>query len=471
MTGTDLVVVLPGIMGSVLTRRGRDVWAPSRGALVAAVRTFGGSVDDLRLPAGIGDEHPADGITATALMPDLHAIPGIWTPVKGYTDLLAHLRGLGYNEGTAADPGNLLPVPYDWRLSNRYNGRRLKTIVEPAHDRWRSRGGRYAHARIVFVCHSMGGLVARWYIEREGGAERTRKLVTLGTPYRGAAKALVQLVNGVPSKVGRLGPDLTRLARSFPSMYQLLPEYACITAGRDLVRTTAVDLPDLPTAMVTDAMAFHTALRDAEAARASDVAASTHAIVGTKQATLTTVTLTSTGDAVGGGPAQGHDSYGPDNLFGDGTVPLTGAVRSGVPLTSPVLRRIADKHGNLQRNQAAFDEIEGILTGEDVVVLAPGDVEPSVTVAELLLPDEPLDVEVRLPENHGLRVALLDERGHEVDVRSPRPAGGVARARFTDLPPGAYTVQVGGLAPGSPVAEVSSDVIVWDPLPEPTNSV
>ena len=42
----------------------------------------------------------------------------------------------------------------------------------------------------------MGGLIARWYIEQCGGAEITSKLITLGTPYRGAARALDQLVNG-----------------------------------------------------------------------------------------------------------------------------------------------------------------------------------------------------------------------------------------------------------------------------------
>ena len=54
-----------------------------------------------------------------------------------------------------------------------YNGRRLKALVEPALERWRGRGGRYADARVIFICHSMGGLVARWYIQREGGAEVT----------------------------------------------------------------------------------------------------------------------------------------------------------------------------------------------------------------------------------------------------------------------------------------------------------
>ena len=94
------------------------------------------------------------------------------------TVLLDRLRSLGYRESARTRPraGNLLPVAYDWRLSCRYNARRLGTIIEPALQRWRDQGGQYADAQVVFVCHSMGGLIARWYIEQCGGAEITRKL-------------------------------------------------------------------------------------------------------------------------------------------------------------------------------------------------------------------------------------------------------------------------------------------------------
>ena len=158
-------------------------------------------------------------------------------------------------------------MAYDWRLSCRYNARRLGTIIEPALQRWRDQGGPYADAQVVFVCHSMGGLIARWYIEQCGGAEITRKLITLGTPYRGAARALGQLVNGAHPGLGPLRIDLTGFARSMPSLHQLLPEYACLQHGDDLAKTTAIALPELDSAMVADAMRFHTDLRDAEAGR------------------------------------------------------------------------------------------------------------------------------------------------------------------------------------------------------------
>ena len=135
----DLVVVLPGILGSTLRQDDRLVWAPSAGSALRAIKTFGGSVKRLQLPSGIGDNHPGDGVEPAGVMPDLQVLPGIWTPVKGYGRLLARLRSLGYHEpGTdpGSPPGNLLPVAYDWRLSCRYNGSRLASIIGPALERW-----------------------------------------------------------------------------------------------------------------------------------------------------------------------------------------------------------------------------------------------------------------------------------------------------------------------------------------------
>src|SRR5690348_5579397 len=95
---TDLVVVLPGILGSTLRQHGHLVWAPSAGSALRAITTLGGSLRRLELPPGIGDQHPGDGVEPAGLMPDLHVLPGIWTPVKGYDVLIGRLRSLGYRE-------------------------------------------------------------------------------------------------------------------------------------------------------------------------------------------------------------------------------------------------------------------------------------------------------------------------------------------------------------------------------------
>lgn len=63
--------------------------------------------------------------------------------------------------------------------------------------------------RIDLVAHSLGGLVARVYLQELGGARRVDRCVTLGTPHRGTYNAY-----WLTSQVGReLRPDSALLAR------------------------------------------------------------------------------------------------------------------------------------------------------------------------------------------------------------------------------------------------------------------
>lgn len=327
----------------------------------------------------------------------------------------------------------------------------------PSHLRGEEPGGHYVDAQVTFVCHSMGGLVARWHIEHCGGAEYTRRLITLGTPYRGAAKALEQLVNGVHTGIGPFAIDLTQFARSLPSMHQLLPEYACITNGDDLVKTTNIDLPELKGKKVADGMLFHTQLARAEARR-PDSLTHTHAIVGIHQPTPTTASLTR-------GRVTLHETYQTENLFGDATVPIVAACRSDVPMDSNMLRRVPDRHGNLQRNQAALDELEGILTARRIVVRASNAVDLRVEAPDTVLAGEDLAVNVSTVDasRHAIRVTVTNEAGRYVDGRLLKPGAGTSTATIDGLSPGAYTIDITGIDDASPIGPVSSDVLVWDP--------
>ena len=350
-------------MGSTLVKNGDLVWGPSAGAVLKAIGTFGRSLRAMTLPADIGDNGPRDGVEPKALMPDLHVLPGIWSANIGYGKLLDWLSTrFELVEASPDDPSrmpNLLPVPYDWRLSNRFNARRLKTIVEPALERWQSQGGPFADARIIFICHSMGGLVARWYIEKENGARFTRKLLTMGTPYRGALSALDQLVNGVRVGIGPLKLDVTSFARSLPSIHQLLPEYACIESSGGLLKTTETTLPNVDAALVSDAMAFHDDINRAAAANTTDPY-DIHPVVGFRQPTVTTAAIVD--DSV-----KAIETINGNDEAGDATVPRLAATPNSLRPNSPVIRWIPDQHGSLQSNQALLDEIEGVLTSQPVI--------------------------------------------------------------------------------------------------------
>jgi pimeloyl-ACP methyl ester carboxylesterase len=457
----DFVVFLPGIMGSTLSRDGALVWGPSAGAALRAVRTFGGSIKQLRLPDGVGDEHPGDRVEPVGVMPDLHVLPGLWTVQLGYERMLGWLEpAFGLVRVTAGGPpGNFLPVPYDWRLSNRFNGRRLKTLIEPTLERWRGQGGGYADARVVFICHSMGGLVARWYIQREGGAEVTAKLITLGTPHRGALNSLEQLVNGVRKGSGPFRVNLTGFARSLPAAYQLLPEYACLESGEDLVKTTELAVPELSTAMAADAMRFHNQLDD-PANPSWEAGFDLHPVQGQKQQTFTTARL-SGGRVIPSPTIEGRDEGG------DATVPALSAMPKAVRSRSPILRHSTERHGTLQANRSIFDEIEGVLTASEVVHRAPVGLPVDVRVAEVLDPGDELTVQAVFPDGGAapLEALLVDEAGVTVDQdRLVKRAEGHG-ATFDPPAPGAYQVRVAGYGSArAEVTPVTAGVLVWGPL-------
>jgi pimeloyl-ACP methyl ester carboxylesterase len=84
--------------------------------------------------------------------------------------------------------------------------------------------------RIDLVCHSLGGLVARVYVQELGGARRVDRIVTLGTPHRGTYSAY-----WVASRVGReVRPDSRLLARLEASRAQAgSVKFTSVVAGSD----------------------------------------------------------------------------------------------------------------------------------------------------------------------------------------------------------------------------------------------
>ncbi|MEU2395891.1 hypothetical protein [Streptomyces sp. NPDC007369] len=440
---TDLVVVLPGIMGSRLANAdGKPVWDLSGGALWRGLRLFGPSLASLRVPKDTGNDHPGDGVVPVGLMRDVHAIPGIWHPIDGYTDLLAWLE----REFTLTAGENLIPFPYDWRLSCRYNAERLQEAVDQALSRWQDSAPERRDARVVFVCHSMGGLVARHYVERLGGHEVTRRLITLGTPHRGSLAALAHLVNGLRKGWGPLGIDLTAFARSLPSLHQLTPDYACVTAPGGLAY--ARDLPNLPgvdPALLTDAAAFHADLRRAAADRTSAVPL--HAITGIRQPTHTTADVT--GDTLT--PLwliNGTDERG------DGTVPRLASRPANADLTGYTVDEAhtpCEQHGALQNNQGVRDALAGLLGQDRPFHRGEEDetVPLSVLAPSFLAPGDPYEVTVTIPsetpdhDSLHLTADLRPATGADPVSRTLRNLGeGRYTATFPAPDPGAYRLAV-----------------------------
>ncbi|MDQ0944046.1 hypothetical protein [Streptomyces sp. V1I1] len=466
----DLVVVLPGIMGSRLADADEnEVWGLSGAALWRGIRTLGRSIGGLTLPHDLGDDHPGDGVRATGVLSDLHALPGRWALVDGYTGLLDWLeRGFTLSRRfpgqPAAVPTNLLPFPYDWRLSCRYNAGLLKATVEEELDRWRASAAARKDARVTFVCHSMGGLIARFYVECLGGHEITRRLITLGTPHRGSLDALEALVNGHSVGPRRLRAALTRFARSLPSLHQLTPDYACLTTGKALLyaRELPTALPGVDEKLLHDAGAFHAAIREAAEARTKGAADPAFVpFVGVLQPTATTATRSDDGERLITSTAVGSRTEG-----GDGTVPRLSAHPPGATAGHTPCER----HGSLQVNRGVRDALWNLLAPEPAYHRGPEDepVRLGVDAPDFVAADGTYELTATVPpdapggDELALRATLRPADGGLESRRTLRNHGeGQYSVTFPGpLNPGPYRVTVE--AAGRPDSAVTALLLAGD---------
>jgi pimeloyl-ACP methyl ester carboxylesterase len=416
-TFKDVVVLLPGITGSVLANAaGKEVWSPSAGAIWRAITSFGGSITDLE----ITNDDPG-GVTAPRLIPDFSVIPGL-IKIDGYTRIEKYL----VSELGLAPGKNYFPFPYDWRLDNRINARRLESAALGWLKAWRAQSGA-ADARLILVGHSMGGLICRWFLECLGGWQHTRALFTLGTPHRGSMSAVNFLVNGMKKGIGPLGLDLSPLLRSLTSVYQLLPIYPCIDRGigaLDRVASAAQHgaAPQVDSQRALAARAFHQEIEDAQKRNAqetryTDAGYRMVPLVGIEQPTLQSAQLRE-------GKLHLLQSYEGRDMGGDGTVPRVSATPIELSDANAEIYA-ADSHGSLQNADATLAQIKGVATqpGIDLRKFR-ADVPVSLTLQmdDAVAAGEPFTVRARASIGQPVITAHLTElaSGKQHDIKLKR---------------------------------------------------
>jgi triacylglycerol lipase len=82
--------------------------------------------------------------------------------------------------------------------------------------------------RVTVVGHSLGGIVARWYVQEMEGHQRVARTISLGSPFRGLAVLPV----GVGADLHEQSALLRRLREGAPACP--VP-HTSIVAGRDIV--------------------------------------------------------------------------------------------------------------------------------------------------------------------------------------------------------------------------------------------
>ena len=436
---TDVVVLLPGIMGSVLQRDGKDVWAPTAGAAMKALWSLGRSLKELQLDRDPWDvDDLGDGVKATRLAPDLHIVPGLWS-IDGYSGVADMIKdrfdvvpGVTYNE-----------LPYDWRRDNRVAARALHRLAAEKLAIVRKDN---PNAKLILIGHSMGGLVARYFLECMDGWKDTRMLITFGTPHRGSLNAVDFVANGFVKKVGPLTVlDLTKLLHSLTSVYQLLPIYPCVDLGSGYVRPAEAGsgIPGLDLARAKAALDdFHRAIEKGTAAH-DPTAYEIHSIVGITQGTKQSARLD-------GNKLIVEERYNGEDMGGDGTVPRVSATPIETDSWSVDYQPMysTDRHGSLQNADPVKTQLLGILTQRPTGAFR-GGAGLRLQLDEAFVTGEPLIGSV-LPDVPNLSLAA-----HVIDLSTGRPVGDpIALRRDADdvhhleiapLPAGDYRVQVAGI--------------------------
>lgn len=243
------VVIIHGLLGARLVNQdsGVEVWG------TFSARPFADSqLRQLAFPMARGTPlHAIHSRTVPGSLLDTVRIRLMGFPfsMHGYSSLIEMLENAGYQAESAPDsaasknPPSLFVFYYDWRSDISENAVRLQTFIAEKRQFLQSEYKRLYgldnyDVRFDLVAHSMGGLLARYFVRYGGrtlpadpsrlppvtwdGAKYIDKLIQVGTPNGGYPDTFVELNSGLSLAPG--APVLpSALLGTFPSYYQMLP--------------------------------------------------------------------------------------------------------------------------------------------------------------------------------------------------------------------------------------------------------
>jgi len=189
------VVFLPGYYGTNLVDSitSKVVWLTLGGILHS-----GDVLDAIRLDSGDPNRVKSAGVLMEV------EIIGRWSP-NVYKGLTMYLGSLGLD---------VTPFGVDWRWP-------LDHDIDNLDFKIRGIMARTGAQAVDIIAHSHGGLVARKYFEKFGDA-LVDKFINLGVPHNGMIDTFKALCEGIDF-FGFSPSHVMKVARSFPSAYELLP--------------------------------------------------------------------------------------------------------------------------------------------------------------------------------------------------------------------------------------------------------
>lgn len=236
------VIVIHGILGARMAdiTTGKEVWPGSIGRVVFS------DYEDLALEIDPDTLEPAP----SRLVPS-----GLVDEIGGrdyYGEIIRVLEQAGgFHRAEPGEPNGTgepryYVFIYDWRQDNVVTARKLADYIDQI-----KRDYADPDLKVDLVAHSMGGLMARYYL-RYGrldtlddnefpvnfdGARNVRRVLLLGTPNLGSTSSLHSFIKGYRLGLKPIPPEVIATA---PSMYQLFPhslnQWIVTAQGRPLDR-------------------------------------------------------------------------------------------------------------------------------------------------------------------------------------------------------------------------------------------
>ena len=195
-TGRRIVVFVPGLMGSELWLGNERIW-PN-------VKTIFSNPEIFTYPSDVPLE-PRNIVDEVVIIPNLIKLDQYNRLGDYMVDELNYKRGVDYFE-----------FPYDWRQDVRTSAQQLAGLINSLPE----------NKPLILIGHSLGTMVSRYYVEHLGGNGRVERLILMGGPHKGAVKGLVSmLVAPDVLPFGLLGERLGEILMTFPTCYQILPDY------------------------------------------------------------------------------------------------------------------------------------------------------------------------------------------------------------------------------------------------------